>query len=198
MRDRGPAIRASKAGSEYPKQFGKYQVLSLVGQSGGARVYRARQASLGRLVTLTILPRQEAEKPAHRTRFERQVAAAKKKTLVLIFLRGGMDGLNLIVPHGESAYYAARNRIGIPRPGQDNGAIDLDGKFGLHPFAAPLAPLFEDGRGLAVHAVGNATNTRSHFEEQDTWETGLVESTVRSDGWMNRHLPHTILVQGLW
>lgn len=61
-----------------PKRFGKYEVLRQIGRSGGAFVYRARQVSVDRLVTLTILPRQEAEKPAYRTRFERQVAAASK------------------------------------------------------------------------------------------------------------------------
>lgn len=63
---------------EKPRRFGKYEVLRQIGRSGGAFVYRARQVSVDRLVTLTILPRQEAEKPAYRQRFERQVAAASK------------------------------------------------------------------------------------------------------------------------
>lgn len=122
---------------------------------------------------------------------EQKAGTKRRKTLVLIFLRGGMDGLNLIVPHGENAYYEARPWIAVPRPGEANGAIDLDGQFGLHPFAAPLAPLFEDGRAVAIHAIGNAANTRSHFEEQDIWETGVLQNTARSDGWMNRHLQTT-------
>ena len=68
----------------------------------------------------------------------RPARTPNKRTLVVVFLRGGIDGLNLIVPHGDPGYYAARNYIAVQRPGQDNGAIDLDGTFGLHPWAEPL------------------------------------------------------------
>ncbi len=114
--------------------------------------------------------------------------ATSGKALVLIFLRGGCDGLNLVVPHGEARYYALRPWIAIPRPGQPNGAVDLDGFFGLHPRAVALQPFFASGTAVALHAVGSDHNTRSHFEEQDVWETGLLENTVSSDGWLNRHL----------
>lgn len=110
------------------------------------------------------------------------------RTLVVIFLRGGMDGLNFLVPHGDAAYAALRQTIGIARPGQPGGALDLDGFFGLHPKASALLPLFRDGTAAALQAVGYDGNTRSHFEEQDTWETGQTGSTVRADGWLNRHL----------
>lgn len=110
------------------------------------------------------------------------------KTLVVIFLRGGADGLNLVVPHAESNYYELRKGIAIPRPGQDGGAIDLDGTFGLNPRMSALKPLFDDHLAMAAHAVGYDRNTRSHFEEQDTWETGVVGNTISSDGWLNRHL----------
>jgi uncharacterized protein (DUF1501 family) len=110
------------------------------------------------------------------------------KVLVLVFLRGGMDGLSLVVPHGEPDYYRLRSSIAVPRPGADDGALDLDGHFGLHPSAASLMPLFRAGLGVAVHAVGHAGNTRSHFEEQDVWETGVAENTLSSHGWLNRHL----------
>src|SRR5919108_862041 len=58
----------------------------------------------------------------------------RTKRLVVIFQRGAADGLNIVVPHGEQAYYAMRPSINIPRPqnGKDS-AIDLDGFFGLHP-----------------------------------------------------------------
>lgn len=114
-------------------------------------------------------------------------AARRGKTLVVLFLRGGADGLNLVVPHGDPAYYEARGDFAIAK----NDAIDLDGFFGLHPEAATLAPLFEAGTARALHAVGHARNTRSHFEEQDVWETGVVENTIASDGWLNRHLATT-------
>ena len=110
------------------------------------------------------------------------------KTLVVIFLRGGADGLNLIIPYQDAAYYKLRRQLAIPLPGKENGALDLDGYFGLHPRMKALAPLFASGEMVATHAVGYATNTRSHFEEQDTWETGVAGNTVNSDGWLNRHL----------
>lgn len=112
----------------------------------------------------------------------------RNKTLVTLFLRGGMDGLNLVVPYGDLDYYKIRQRIAIPRPGQDRGALDLDGFFGLHPSAKALLPLFRSGQAVALQAVGYDKNTRSHFEEQDTWETGVIGNTVSSDGWLNRHL----------
>ena len=110
------------------------------------------------------------------------------KTLVVIFLRGGMDGLNLIVPFADAPYYNLRSSIAIAEPGKENGALDLDGFFGLHPRAKALHPLLQSGRAVAMHAVGYDKNTRSHFEEQDTWETGVIGNTVHSDGWLNRHL----------
>lgn len=114
--------------------------------------------------------------------------AAAGKTLVVVFLRGGIDGLNLIVPHGDDAYYRLRNWVVVRRPGEQNGAIDLDGFFGLNPAAASMAPLFQEGSAVALQAVGYAENTRSHFEEQDVWETGIAGNTIHSDGWLNRHL----------
>lgn len=115
-------------------------------------------------------------------------AVRRGKTLVVIFLRGGMDGLNFAVPFGDKSYYDLRSRIAIPAPGRENGALDLDGFFGLHPSAAALTPFLTQGEGAILQAVGYDHNTRSHFEEQDTWETGVIGNTVHSDGWLNRHL----------
>lgn len=115
----------------------------------------------------------------------------KGKTLVVVFLRGGIDGLNLVVPFGDEAYYRHRRTIAIARPGASQGALDLDGFFGLHPSAGALKPLFDAGSCLALQAVGYAQNTRSHFEEQDTWETGVVGNSLSADGWLNRHLAST-------
>lgn len=113
----------------------------------------------------------------------------KGKTMVAVFLRGGIDGLNFVVPHGDAAYYTHRKAIAIPRPaGDPNTCRDLDGFFGLHPAAASLMPLFKNHSAVALQAVGYAENTRSHFEEQDTWETGVVGNSLSSDGWLNRHL----------
>ena len=113
---------------------------------------------------------------------------ARRKTLVVFFLRGGVDGLNLVVPHGDGAYYDLRPSLAIPRPGASRGAIDLGGFFGLHPRGGALEPLFREGTAVALHAVGYPKNSRSHFLEQDVWETGQAENTRSTDGWLNRHL----------
>ncbi|MHC5026944.1 MAG: DUF1501 domain-containing protein [Planctomycetota bacterium] len=120
-------------------------------------------------------------------------AVTPGKTLVVIFLRGGADGVNLVVPHGDPYYNAKRASIAIDRPGGGDGAaLDLDGFYGLHPRLEPLMKHFDAGHGLAAHAVGYDKNTRSHFEEQDVWETGIIGNTVNSDGWVNRHLATSI------
>ncbi len=121
----------------------------------------------------------------------RTVAAAepRRKVLVTIFQRGAVDGLNMIVPFGEAAYYSSRPSIAIPRPGTNPGsALDLDGFFGLHPRLAPLKPLY-DARQLAiVHACGSPDGTRSHFDAQDYMETATPGVKSTPDGWLNRYL----------
>ena len=117
-------------------------------------------------------------------------SAARKKTLVCIFQRGAVDGLNMIVPHGDPFYYRERPRIAIPRPGAKGGALDLDGYFGLHPSLAPLAPLYRNGSLAVVHAVGSPDTTRSHFDAQDYMETGTPGIRSTGDGWLNRALRH--------
>src|SRR5262249_62204091 len=99
-------------------------------------------------------------------------AGARKKILVAIFQRGAADGLNIVVPHGEKAYYNLRPTIAIPRPTSDpskkaDATIDLDGFFGLHPALAPLKPLWDAQHLAIVDAVGSPDPTRSHFDAQD-------------------------------
>lgn len=110
------------------------------------------------------------------------------KSLVIIFLRGGMDGLNFIVPFKDPGYAKIRESIRLGDPGTKDGVLDLDGFFGLNPRAAALHEIFKSGNAMALHAVGYDLNTRSHFEEQDVWETGVIGNTINSDGWLNRHL----------
>lgn len=117
-------------------------------------------------------------------------AGPVKKTLVCIFQRGAVDGLNMIVPHGDEFYYRERSRIAIPAPGRERGSIDLDGYFGLHPELGALAPLYRAGTLAIVHAVGSHHATRSHFDAQDYMETGTPGLKVTPDGWLNRHLAH--------
>jgi uncharacterized protein (DUF1501 family) len=115
-------------------------------------------------------------------------APGKKKILVAIFLRGAADGLNIVPPFGEKKYYELRPAIGIPAPGQPNGAIDLDGRFGLHPALQPLKALWDNKHLAIVHAAGSPDPSRSHFDAQDYMESGTPGRTT-SDGWMNRALP---------
>jgi uncharacterized protein (DUF1501 family) len=119
---------------------------------------------------------------------------ARKKILVAIFQRGAADGLNIVVPHGEQAYYRLRPTIAIPRPTTDlakqaDAVIDLDGLFGLHPSLAPLKPLYDQNHLAIVDAAGSPDPTRSHFDAQDYMESGTPGLKATQDGWMNRALP---------
>ena len=96
----------------------------------------------------------------------------KKKTLITIFQRGAVDGLNMVVPFGESEYYNLRSNIAVAKPNQANGAIDLDGFFGLHPSLKPLETFWKNKQLAVVHSVGSPDNTRSHFDAQDYMEAG--------------------------
>ena len=115
---------------------------------------------------------------------------ARGKVLICLFQRGAADALNVVVPHGEQAYYRLRPTIAVPRPtlATPNSAIDLDGFFGLHPALAPLKPLWTDGILAPVHAVGSPSSTRSHFDAQDYMESGTPDSKGTKDGWLNRYL----------
>ncbi|GAB3657627.1 DUF1501 domain-containing protein [Ramlibacter alkalitolerans] len=106
--------------------------------------------------------------------------------LVLVLLRGGMDGLSLVVPHGDAGYYANRSTIALARPGQPEGVLPLDKLFGLHPAAAALMPWWENKQLAFVHASGSADPSRSHFDAQDYMETGTPGRKGTPDGWMNR------------
>jgi len=126
-----------------------------------------------------------------RTLFAESRAARTGRTLICIFQRGAVDGLAMVPPFGEDAYFAARRTTSIPRPGAAGGAIDLDGFFGLHPALDPLAPLYEDGELAIVHACGSPHPTRSHFEAQDYLETAAPGDRRVRDGWLNRALSAT-------
>src|SRR3977135_3003376 len=119
-----------------------------------------------------------------------RVTGGRRKTLIAIFQRGAVDGLNMVVPHGERAYYDMRPSIAIPKPqaGNAEAAIDLDGFFGLHPALGPFKPLWDSKRLGIVKAAGSPDNTRSHFDAQDYMESATpgVKSTM--DGWLNRYL----------
>ena len=89
------------------------------------------------------------------------------KRLITIFQRGAVDGLSVVVPFGEREYYRARPSIAIPRPGGTDGALDLDGFFGMNPRLTPLKPWWDRRELAIVHACGSPDATRSHFDAQD-------------------------------
>lgn len=123
---------------------------------------------------------------------QRVVAAPnspRKKVLVVIFQRGAVDGLNVVVPFGESIYSKLRPNIAVPAPNRgENSAIDLDGFFGLHPALAPLQPIYQANQLAIIHAVGSPDPTRSHFDAQDYMESGTPGRKSTTDGWLNRAL----------
>ncbi len=126
-----------------------------------------------------------------RLSFAPKYQATRGDVLVCVFLRGGADTLNVVVPHGDEAYYAARPKLAIARPDDNTSAgktLDLDGFFGLHPALAPLLPIFSGGDMAAIHATGSPDPTRSHFEAMDFMERGTPGAHDVASGWIARHL----------
>ncbi len=116
-------------------------------------------------------------------------ASGAGDVLIHIFLRGGMDGLSAVVPYGEgNNYYSVRPTIAVPEPGQQNGAVDLNGFFGLHPTLAALKEVYDDGVLAVVHATGCTDPTRSHFDAMAFIEAGTPGSKSTPTGWIGRHL----------
>lgn len=112
----------------------------------------------------------------------------KKKILITVFQRGAVDGLNMVVPYGESEYYDLRRTIAVPKPNQTDGAINLDGFFGLHPSLKPFESFWKNKQLAIVHSAGSPDNTRSHFDAQDYMESGTPGVKSTRDGWLNRVL----------
>jgi uncharacterized protein (DUF1501 family) len=113
---------------------------------------------------------------------------AGPRRLVVVFLRGAVDGLSVVVPHGDDDYYGARRSIALRPPRQEGGVLDLDGHFGLHPALAPLMPFWQAGTLAFVQACGSPDPTRSHFDAQLYMENGTPGRGATPDGWLNRLL----------
>ena len=113
---------------------------------------------------------------------------ARRKVLVALFLRGAMDGLNAVIPFGDRRYFEMRPTIAIPAPGKSEGALDLDGRFALHPSLGPMKALWDRKQLAIVHAAGSPDATRSHFDAQDYMESGTPGRKSTRDGWLNRTL----------
>jgi len=115
--------------------------------------------------------------------------SGRPRTLVCLFQRGAVDGLSMVVPHFDPGYYADRAHIAIGRPSRREGtAIDLDGRFGLHPAMRPLREMWNRRELAVVHAVGSPHETRSHFEAQHYMEAGITGRAPDRQGWLNRVL----------
>ncbi len=118
-----------------------------------------------------------------------QGATGGKKVLICVFLRGAVDGLSVLAPHGDPAYYQLRKMgaggIALPRTGE-GALLDLDGMFGLHPALQSLLPIYKAGHMAPIHAVGSPNATRSHFDAQDYMESALPGDKGDTPGWLTR------------
>jgi uncharacterized protein (DUF1501 family) len=115
-------------------------------------------------------------------------SAGPPKRLIVILLRGAVDGLSVVVPYTEESYYAERRSIAIGAPGKADGALPLDSRFGLHPALSALMPLWAERSLAFIHAAGSPDPTRSHFDAQLYVENGTPGQGTTRDGWMNRLL----------
>lgn len=114
-------------------------------------------------------------------------ADANAPILVTVFLRGGADGLNVVVPYGDPDYKRLRSTIRIVEPGKNDGALDLDGYFGFHPRLSAFKEFYDQGILGVIHACGSHNETRSHFDAMDFMESGSSTEKLH-DGWLNRYL----------
>jgi len=128
-----------------------------------------------------------------RLAFAPQNTAPRGDTLVVVFLRGAADILNMVVPHGEEAYYQLRPSLGIPRP-DDSGkkkeerVVDLDGFFGFHPSMRSLTDAWQSQQLAIIHACGAPDESRSHFKAMELMERGVDDERGPASGWIGRHL----------
>ena len=128
-----------------------------------------------------------------RLAFAPQNTAPRGDTLVVIFLRGAADVLNMVVPHGEEAYYRLRPSLGIPRPDDSKAkpaerSIDLDGFFGFHPSMQSLLDPWQSKQLAIIHACGAPDESRSHFKAMELMERGVDDERGPASGWIGRHL----------
>ena len=119
--------------------------------------------------------------------------APRGDTLVVVFLRGAADVLNMVVPHGEDAYYQLRPSLGIARPDdsktkKEERTVDLDGFFGFHPNLSPLLEAWQSEQLAIIHACGTPDESRSHFKAMELMERGVDDERGPASGWIGRHL----------
>jgi uncharacterized protein (DUF1501 family) len=116
-------------------------------------------------------------------------AAPGSRRFALVILRGGMDGLAAVPPYGDPALKdLRRGQLAIAEPGQPDGALDLGGRYGLHPALGPIHDFYKRGELLVIHAACSTYRGRSHFDGQDVLESGVATPHGARDGWINRAL----------
>jgi uncharacterized protein (DUF1501 family) len=114
--------------------------------------------------------------------------ASTSSRFVFIILRGALDGLCAVPPHGDPDYARLRRELAIGAPGTANGALPLDNIFGLHPSLEFMAESFKARELTVFHAVASPYRERSHFDGQDVLENGFTRPHAVQTGWLNRAL----------
>ena len=108
--------------------------------------------------------------------------------LVVVVLRGALDGLAAVPPHGDRDYANLHRELAIAPPGAADGALALDGTFGLHPSLSFLQDRYRAEELVVFQAVASPYRDRSHFDGQNVLENGLTQPIGTADGWLNRAL----------
>jgi uncharacterized protein (DUF1501 family) len=114
--------------------------------------------------------------------------AARGRILVVVELAGGNDGLNTVVPYRDDVYYRSRPRLNVPA----KSVIKVDDHVGLNPRLRRFGGLLEDGRLAPIQGVGYPNPTRSHFQSMAIWQTGRLDATFGTQGWLSRYLDATV------
>ena len=117
------------------------------------------------------------------------------RRFIVIILRGGLDGLAAVPPHGDPDYAALRGPLALPQSGA-GAPIDLDGFFGLNPAFHNLAEMWREKELAVFHNVATPYRDRSHFDAQNVLETGSTKPHLLNDGWLNRALQPLALDTG--
>ncbi len=131
--------------------------------------------------------------PLTRLSFAPHNTAPRGDTLVVVFLRGAADGLNMVIPHADETYHRLRPSLRLPRPddprsAKDRRTINLDDFFGFHPALRPLLPAWQAGQLACIQACGAPDESRSHFKAMELMERGVSEESGPASGWIGRHL----------
>lgn len=108
-----------------------------------------------------------------------------ERRLVLVFLRGGLDGLSAVPAYGDPDFIAKRGDLAIAEPGSAGGALKLDGFFGLSPYLPEMHKLYEAGELAVLHAIASPYRDRSHFDGQNVLENGTAKPFGRDAGWLS-------------